>query len=78
MRYYTSIAEQFTPQRQIIAIYEFGNDDINDTYLVSTDSTEENQFILQRPLVQFKLTKSIEAYEVDIRNIIRGMVSRTV
>jgi len=30
---------------------------------------------LQRALVQFKLTESIEAYELDIRRIIQGMVS---
>ena len=33
---------------------------------------------LQRALVQFKLTESIETHEPDIRNIIQGMVSRTV
>ena len=30
---------------------------------------------LQRALVQFKLTESIEAHEADIRHIIQGMVS---
>jgi hypothetical protein len=33
---------------------------------------------LQRALVQFKLTESIEAHEADIRNIIQSMVSRPV
>jgi hypothetical protein len=33
------------------------------------------QHNLQRALVQFKLTESIEAFEVDIRHIIQGMVS---
>jgi len=33
---------------------------------------------LQRALVQFKLTESIEAHEADIRNIIETMASRTV
>jgi len=33
---------------------------------------------LQRALVQFKLTESIEAHEADIRSIIRNMVSRAV
>ena len=79
---YTSIAEQFTPHRQFIVIREFGNSNINDTYQVSTDSTEENHVLesinLQHALVQFKLTESIESYEVYLRNIIQGMVSRPV
>jgi Ser/Thr protein kinase RdoA (MazF antagonist) len=33
------------------------------------------QHNLQRALVQFKLTESIEAHEADIRHIIQGMVS---
>jgi hypothetical protein len=33
---------------------------------------------LQRALVQFKLTESIEAHEADIRSIIQSMVSRTI
>jgi hypothetical protein len=33
---------------------------------------------LQRALVQFKLTESIEAHEADIRSIIQSMVSRPV
>jgi len=47
---YSSIAEQFAAYRQIIDVREFGNGNINDTYLVTTDidSSEEKQFILQR------------------------------
>jgi hypothetical protein len=33
---------------------------------------------LQRALVQFKLTESIETHEADIRNIIQTMASRAV
>jgi Ser/Thr protein kinase RdoA (MazF antagonist) len=33
---------------------------------------------LQRALVQFKLTESIEAYEADIRHIIQSMVSPAI
>jgi len=36
------------------------------------------QHNLQRALVQFKLTESIETYEADIRHIIQGMVSPAV
>jgi len=43
-----SIANEFYTQGQVIQIKEFGNGNINDTYLVTTDSDEENQFVLQR------------------------------
>ena len=36
------------------------------------------QHNLQRALVQFKLTESIEAYEADIRHIIQGIVSPAI
>ena len=42
------IAEQFTPQGRVLAVHEFGNGNINDTYLVTTDSDEEPYFVLQR------------------------------
>ena len=44
------IAEQFILAGQVIAVHEFGNGNINDTYLVSIDtaSAEERQFVLQR------------------------------
>jgi Ser/Thr protein kinase RdoA (MazF antagonist) len=50
LHYYSSIAEQFTPAGRVIDVREFGNGNINDTYLVTTniDSTEERQFVLQR------------------------------
>ena len=50
LHHYASIAEQFAAHRQIIDVHEFGNGNINDTYLVTTDidSNEEKQFVLQR------------------------------
>lgn len=50
---YTSIAEQFAPFKRVLAVHEFGNGNINDTYLVTTDTDgqsqpEENYFVLQR------------------------------
>src|SRR5919108_1596985 len=46
----TFIAEQFAPSARVLAVHEFGNGNINDTYLVSTNTTslEEKQFVLQR------------------------------
>ena len=48
LHHYASIAEQFAAYRQVIDVREFGNRNINDTYLVTTDidSTEEKQFVL--------------------------------
>ena len=48
MHHYTSIAQQFTTRGQVIEVREFGNGNINDTYIVTTDSNEENHFVLQR------------------------------
>lgn len=44
----TAIAEQFTPQGRVLAVHEFGNGNINDTFLVTTASDEEPCFVLQR------------------------------
>jgi len=43
-----SIAQEFYAGGQVLEIREFGNGNINDTYLVTTDSTEEPNFVLQR------------------------------
>jgi hypothetical protein len=62
LNYYSFIAEQFAPSRRVIDVLEFGNGNINDTYLVSldTDSAEEKQFVLQRINTQvFKQPKLI-------------------
>ena len=48
MHHYTAIAEQFIPQGHVLDVHEFGNGNINDTYLVTTDSIEETHFVLQR------------------------------
>ncbi|MEO8355892.1 MAG: aminoglycoside phosphotransferase family protein [Chloroflexota bacterium] len=48
MHHYTSIAEQFTLSGHVTEVREFGNGNINDTYLVTTDLNEDNHFILQR------------------------------
>ena len=43
-----AIADQFKPQGKVIDIQEFGNGNINDTFLVTLDSKGEKHFILQR------------------------------
>jgi hypothetical protein len=42
------IADQFKPQGKVIDIQEFGHGNINSTFLVTLDSLDEKQFILQR------------------------------
>lgn len=60
MHHFTTIAEQFIPQGRILDVHEFGNGNINDTYLVTTDFNEETHFVLQRINTQvFKQPKLI-------------------
>lgn len=42
------IAEQFESQGRVTEIREFGNGNINDTYLITSDSNDERHFVLQR------------------------------
>ncbi len=42
-----SVAEQFRSQGRIVEVREFGNGNINDTFLVSLDVEKEKHFILQ-------------------------------
>lgn len=54
MHHHTSIAEQFvSSNKRVLEVHEFGNGNINDTYLVTTDVDErthpqEKHFVLQR------------------------------
>lgn len=43
-----TVAEQFKPQARVIDIREFGNGNINRTFLVTLDTKGEKHFILQR------------------------------
>ncbi|MEJ2363451.1 MAG: aminoglycoside phosphotransferase family protein [Deltaproteobacteria bacterium] len=43
-----TVANQFKPQGKVIAVEEYGNGNVNDTFLVTVDSGEEKHFILQR------------------------------
>lgn len=62
MHPYSSVAEQFAPYTPVINVHEFGNGNINDTFLVTLDTAlpEERQFVLQRINTQvFKQPKLI-------------------
>lgn len=43
-----SIAQEFYSEGSILDVKEFGNGNINDTYITTTDSTKEQLFVLQR------------------------------
>src|SRR5215510_6460141 len=45
---YNFIAEQFVSSNRVMNVREFGNGNINDTYLVTTNSVVEEYLILQR------------------------------
>jgi Ser/Thr protein kinase RdoA (MazF antagonist) len=60
LHHYATVAEQFITHGRILEVHEFGNGNINDTYLVTTDSNDENHFVLQRINTQvFKHPKLI-------------------
>jgi Ser/Thr protein kinase RdoA (MazF antagonist) len=62
LHHYSFVAEQFAPYTQVLDVHEFGNGNINDTYLVSINAAlpEEKQFVLQRINTQvFKQPKLI-------------------
>ena len=42
------IADQFNSGGNVIKVKEFGNGNINDTYIVTLDSVDKNKFVLQR------------------------------
>ena len=50
MHHHSFVAEQFAPYTPVVNVHEFGNGNINDTYLVTLDAAlpEERQFVLQR------------------------------
>ncbi len=43
-----AVAEQFTPQGRVLDIREYGNGNVNDTFLVTLEAPPELHFILQR------------------------------
>ncbi len=43
-----SVAQQFTPQGQVLDLREYGNGNVNDTFLVTVEGATEPHFILQR------------------------------
>ncbi|HZE21707.1 MAG TPA: aminoglycoside phosphotransferase family protein [Desulfobaccales bacterium] len=48
MEHLSAVAEQFTPTGKIADIREYGNGNVNDTFLVTLEAAAETRFILQR------------------------------
>ena len=88
MHHFTAIAEQFTRSSRVIHVREFGNGNINDTYLVTTDVDEQNypqekHFILQRINTQvFKqprlIMKNMRTFTEHVRKRARAEGHRWV
>jgi Ser/Thr protein kinase RdoA (MazF antagonist) len=58
-------ANRFNPQGNVIAIQEYGNGNVNDTFLVSSDCSEEKYFVLQR--INTQVFRQPETIMVNIR-----------
>ena len=43
-----AVAQQFTSQGQVLDVREYGNGNVNDTFLVTVEGAAEPHFILQR------------------------------
>ncbi len=76
MHHYAYIAEQFASQCPVVDLREFGNGNINDTYLVTLDTGEEKNFVLQRINTQvFKqprlIMQNMRAFTEHVRNSAR-------
>ena len=72
----TEVASQFKPQSKVIAVEEYGNGNVNDTFLVTLDSREEKHFILQRINSQvFRRPQlvmlNVRAFSDHVRNRLR-------
>ena len=48
MNHVVAAADQFKPQGRVVEVREYGNGNLNDTYLVTLEDAGEKQFILQR------------------------------
>ena len=48
MNHLLLVAKQFKPESNVLDIQEYGNGNVNDTFLVTLDSPQEKYFVLQR------------------------------
>ncbi len=68
------IASQFTPLGRVRDIREYGNGNINNTYLVTSASLKENHFILQR--INTNVFRDPESVMMNMRKITGHVLTR--
>ena len=73
----THIADRFKPGGNVIKVKEFGNGNINDTFIVTLDTEEENKFVLQRINTRvFKqprlIMKNMRAFTEHVRQRVKN------
>ena len=70
----TGIADRFKPAGEITQINEYGNGNVNDTFLVSLSSGEENKFVLQR--INRRVFRQPELIVLNIRTLANHVQER--
>jgi Ser/Thr protein kinase RdoA (MazF antagonist) len=68
------VADQFKPQNKVVAIEEYGNGNVNDTFLVTLDSKKQKHFILQR--VNTQVFRQPELVMLNMRTFSEHIHSR--
>jgi Ser/Thr protein kinase RdoA (MazF antagonist) len=75
----TAVANQFKLEGKVIAIEDYGNGNVNDTFLVTLDSKEEKHFILQR--INIRVFRRPQLVMQNIRTFsehVRNRLKRTL
>ncbi|GAA6617830.1 phosphotransferase enzyme family protein [Scytonema sp. NUACC26] len=74
----TAIADQFALKGQVMTVQAFGSGNINDTFLVTLDSSEEKHFVLQRINTQvFRQPELIMQNMRTFTEYVRARLQRT-
>ena len=68
------IAEQFEPEGQVLDVQEYGSGNVNDTFLVTLDSSAERYFVLQR--INQRVFRRPELIVLNIRTFTRHVAER--
>jgi Ser/Thr protein kinase RdoA (MazF antagonist) len=73
-----AVAGQFRPEGRVIDVREFGNGNINSTFLVTLDSEQDEHFILQRVNTQVFRRPELVMHNIRISTEhVRGRLERT-
>jgi Ser/Thr protein kinase RdoA (MazF antagonist) len=69
-----AVAEQFKPSGKVIDIQEYGNGNVNDTFLVTLDSKGDKHFILQR--INTQVFRQPELVMLNMRTFTEHILER--